>query len=254
MLRRLVIVVATAMLLFGSTQFSAVVNAQSSTPTQQPRFTQHDTSHPVRANYPCQGMKRSGVSKQGSTAVFNCSTQATDLGRTPNDSGGPNNCVNGIAYLQSDLRTGDTIWYSQSGNNISSYIQYYWCPVTSGGSLNWSYGREWPQTGCHTVAVGDTTPVRNYWFHLEFPNAVPSGQALTAYYNAGAGMSLVNGGGITYIDQEPYTPYNGVCSNSYVWDYSMTGNGAWQWQPHMYGYNADSQTWSDANWGWSYYQ
>lgn len=234
----------------------------ASTQQQQPTlsangWTQHDTSHPVKVNYPCPGMPLHG---QGNPQ-FNCTTHGASPHGLPNSVNPGSYCKNGIAYQQS--RNNATVWYSwvagSSGTNVESWVEYFWCQTSSGPypSINWAYGNTYTDTGtspnCDVLGVGDPAPAVNAWFKSETGDSA-----------AFSGAALIQSGTKALIaDNSPYAQWSQCPGSGNIYSYSDAANGAYAYEPHMYGFNDTKWTngcgggtcaWADANWGWGQYQ
>jgi len=267
-IRALAAAMIAAILALGT--YSMPVSAAPAKQQQQPSlsangWTQHDTSHPVKVNYPCPGMSLHG---QGNPQ-FSCVGKGAASGNLSGKDVEPGYvnvnpatyCKNGIAYLQS--RNGDHVWYSwvagSSGSNIESWVEYFWCPTSSGpyASINWAYGNTYTDTGtspnCDTIGVGipsndppyyNTLPPANTWYQKETGN-------LAAF----AGAALIQSGtGTLTVDTSSYNQWSQCPGSGNIYSYSNAANGAYAYEPHMYGFNSTRWSWSDANWGWGQYQ
>jgi hypothetical protein len=167
----------------------------------------HDKSHPVAVSYPCAGQSLTGVGSFKAGDSVKTSHCASKRGMNP-DAGNPSGqCINGVVYLQWNNRT---FYASNSGGNVAGYVQYYWCPTYSdpNNGINWSYGREYPISGCGNFDTG-----------------------------SGWGANMKSSTGIIENDGEGYHIYNNICTGNYIWDYSQTGSGAYHWLAWMWAHN-----------------
>lgn len=177
--------------------FSFIALPAHAASVQQPsgHYThQIDWAHPFRIHLPGPGMARSGIGPE-QTGGLKPNISITPFGNFPT------NCYNNYAY--NVIVNGQTVWTNPYGN-FEAWVEYQWCPTYSGDTvgINWAYGRDYVNSGCATVEVG-----QNYG---------PNGYALN-------GADLASQTAI-YDDGEYTTDYN-ICSG-YAWDYSQTAIGS----------------------------
>lgn len=160
-------------------------------------------SHPARVNLPCPGEPRSGVGPQA--PAHSCTTQSG--GRVIPLANSPfGQCVNGVGYRQKE--NGAYGW-SSTQNNTVVYVEYWWCPAVNSAQypsgINWAYGTARPASGCYSdLAVGQLVVVPSNPVQLGARTLGTGGQDDGEYAN-------------------PSNYY--VCSNSYIWDYSLPSDG-----------------------------
>ena len=156
---------------------------------------QIDWAHPHRAHLPGPGMPRSGIGSDA-TGDLMPNASVTPLGNFPTT------CYNN--YYYNVIVQGQTTWTNTNGN-VEAWVQYQWCPQYSGDTvgINWTYGRDYPTSGCITFEVGN---------------------------GYGARLSTSNDNNYR-LDGENTTDYN-VCG-TYVWDYSLTAIGSGLYSAYM---------------------
>lgn len=200
----LLFAVITSLVAFGSGIHSASAAAAARAGTQRPgsasSTVHHDLSHPMAVSLPCAGAPRSGI---GSNATGDIRVKSHCA-----YANFPTTCYNNVGYVQTI--NGAKTW-TLTQNNMQAWVELWWCPRYSGDStgINFSYGRDYPQSGCLTVTVGNQ-----------------------GSYQAGAEMYRT--GSLTpYTDGETGTPPYSVCAGSYIWDYSVTGSGSYYYSAVM---------------------
>lgn len=124
----------------------------------------------------------------------------------------PSACYHTAAYYV--IVNGQTSWSSTFGT-LRATVWYLWCPTFAGDpvGINWSYGQASLLSGCGAFAVGN---------------------GLGAFISSTAG---------TTFDGEQRTTYS-TCAGGYVWDDSLTVNGAGRYDVAMEAY--DPATGKDA--------
>lgn len=207
---------------------TSVVAAQSQAPY-------HDTRFPMREVYPCTGAAHSGVAKMGAGPAFNCAKASVASGKiTPYANNQSGNCQNGITYLQGftnvpgyssgtvvnqfysgtsteESRYAQSPDYTQSGGNWQNFginpnlqymVEYFWCPAKNSSQypsgINYAYGQIAYTSGCGNIYVQNSV-------------------TMFTSHNA------------QYVSDGEDTPYYGICSGNFVWDYSNIGSGQYAW-------------------------
>jgi hypothetical protein len=202
-MRRIVLSFALTIALAFLVALSAVPASAATSSAQHPIF--HNMSHPVAVSYPCPGEPLSGVGsfKTGNGVQLNHCSSKHGIGPFGNNPSGQ--CINGKAYLQWN----NTTYYAKDpGGNVGGLVQYWWCPTPSDptNGINWSYGEEYPLSGCGNFDTG-----------------------------SGWGANIEATNGVIENDGEGYKNWTNVCT--YIWDYSQPGWGGYHWIAWMWAHN-----------------